>query len=241
MSAVSLAAIPLAALRRGAVAALPLQLATAPFGLIFGALATQAGLDLPQAMGMTVIVVAGASQLAAVQLIADHAPAWLAIATGAVINARMAMYSASIAPYWRGASLRTRALAAFLLHDQAYALSMRRHVEAPDEPVAARLGYFFGVGVVSVIAWTAGSLAGALLGGRLPQEWALDFAVPITFIAVLAPLLRDGAHVAAALTASIAALLLAPLPLGSGLVLAAALGIGVGATVEGMLQRRGMR
>jgi len=241
MSAVDIVAVPLSALRRGAAAALPLQLATAPFGLIFGALATQAGLDLTQAMSMTVIVVAGASQLAAVQLMADNAPAWLAIATGAVVNLRMAMYSASIAPYWKGVNLRTRAISAFLLHDQAYALSIRRYVDAPEEDAAARIGFFLGVGVVSVIAWTAGSLAGALVGARLPEAWALEFAVPITFIAVLAPLLRDAAHVAAAIIASAAALAFAPLPLGSGLIVAAAAGIATGATVEGMLARRGAR
>jgi predicted branched-subunit amino acid permease len=241
MPAVDMVAVPFSALRRGAMAALPLQLATAPFGLIFGALATQAGLDLPQAMAMTVVVVAGAAQLAAVQLMAEHAPAWLAIATGAVVNLRLAMYSASIAPYWQGATLRTRALSAFLLHDQAYALSMRRYAEAPEEGTAARLGFFLGVGVISLVAWTAGSLAGALLGARLPEAWALEFAVPITFIAVLAPLLRDAAHVAAAVTASAAALASAPLPLGSGLIVAAAAGIAVGATVEGMLARRGAR
>jgi predicted branched-subunit amino acid permease len=153
----------------------------------------------------------------------------------------MAMYSASIAPYWRGSSLRARALGAFLLHDQAYALSIRRYVEAPDEPLPARFGFFLGVGLISVVVWTAGSLAGALIGGRLPEAWALEFAVPITFIAVLAPLLRDAAHVAAALTASVAALVFAPLPLGSGLVVAAALGIAAGATVEGVLRRRGAR
>ncbi len=227
----------LSAWRRGAAAAAPLQLATLPFGLIFGALAVQAGMDLTQAMAMTAIVVAGAAQLAAVQLMGEHAPALLAVATGAVINLRMAMYSASIAQHWAGAPLRMRMAAAFLLHDQAYALSIRRALEAPDEPVGARLGFFFGVGAISLCAWLAGSLTGALLGARLPPEWALEFAVPITFIAVVAPLLRTAPHMAAAGVAAGAALALAFLPLGLGLVAAACLGVAAGATVEAALAR----
>lgn len=241
MQPVTLSAIPAAAFGRGVVAALPLQLATLPFGLIFGAIAVQAGLDLVQTMGMTIIVVAGAAQLASIAQMTEHAPALLAILVGAIVNARMAMYSASIAPLWPGASLGTRAFAAFLLHDHAYAMSMRRYALHPQETTAERIGYFLGVGASTVVVWTVGALAGALVGGRLPPEWGLEFAAPVSFIALFAPLLRDPAHLAAAMTAALGALLLAPLPLGLGLMAGAAGGIAVGATVEAALARRDAR
>ncbi|MFN3615010.1 MAG: AzlC family ABC transporter permease [Rubrimonas sp.] len=242
MQPVPLSAIPAAAFGRGAIAALPLQLATLPFGLIFGAIAVQAGLDLVQTMAMTVIVVAGAAQLAAIAQMTEHAPALLAILVGAVVNARLAMYSASIAPAWPGASLGTRALAAFLLHDHAYAMAMRRHADRPAEGTADRIGFFLGVGIITVVVWVGGALAGALIGGRLPPEWGLEFAAPVSFIALFAPLLRDPAHLAAAMTAALGALLLAPLPLGLGLMAGAAAGVAVGATVEAAVARwRGRR
>jgi 4-azaleucine resistance transporter AzlC len=237
MRPVTLSAIPAAAFGRGVVAAMPLQLATLPFGLIFGAIAVQAGLDLVQTMGMTMIVVAGAAQLAAIAQMTDHAPALLAIMVGAVVNARMAMYSASIAPWWPGASLGTRAFAAFLLHDHAYAMAMRRYADRPRESTPDRIGFFLGVGVITVVVWVAGALAGALIGGRLPPEWGLEFAAPVSFIALFAPLLRDPAHVAAAMTAALGALVLAPLPMGLGLMAGAAGGIAAGATVEAAATR----
>lgn len=231
----------LAAYGRGVVAALPLQLATLPFGLIFGALAAQAGLDLAQVMGMTAVVVAGAAQLAALQLMAQDAPAWLAIATGTVVNLRMAMYSASIAQHWRGMSLRARMLAAFLLHDHAYAMSIKRYADHPEEPMADKLGFFIGVGLLSVAVWSAGCLVGALLGARLPQAWALEFAVPVAFLAIIAPLLRSAPHMAAAGAASGVALALGFLPLNLGLMLGALAGVAAGAATEAALARRGAR
>ena len=231
----------LTAFRRGAAESLPMQLATVPFGLIFGAVAIQAGLDVGQTLGMTTIVVAGAAQLAAIQLMAEAAPAWLAILTGAVINLRLAMYSASIAACWPGASLRERAVAAFLLHDQAYALSMRRYAERPGEDTPARLAYFRGVAISTILFWFAGCLAGVALGAGLPPAWRLDFAAPITFLALVAPLLRSAPHLAAAGAAGAAAVALAFLPLNLGLVVAGAAGVAAGAATEAALKRRGAR
>ena len=225
----------LAAFRRGVIASMPVWLAIGPFGAIFGAVATATGLDLVQTMGMTMVVAAGASQMAALQLINDGAPALLAIGTGAVVNLRMAMYSASLAAAWPGAPLRTRALAAYFLHDQSYAMAMRRYAEQPQESLSVRIGYFFGVGVSTILVWFAATLAGALFGARVPASWGLEFAVPVTFIAVTAPLLRSLPHVCAALVAAGLSLAAAGLPYGLGLVVAAVCAIATGVAVERLL------
>lgn len=224
--------VPLRAMRLGALAALPLQLATVPFGMIFGALAIRAGLGLSETMAMTSIVVAGASQLAALQLMGDQAPAALAILAGAVVNLRMAMYSASIAAHWRGAPLWSRVCAAFFLHDQAYVLSMRRYHDHPDEPLEHKVGFFLGVGVFTIAVWIAACLAGALVGAQAPEAWGLSFAAPITFIAIVAPFLRTPAHMASASVAGLCALLFSGLPVGLGLVAGATAGIAAGAGLE---------
>lgn len=224
--------------RRGAIASMPVMLAVAPFGMIFGVLATEAGLDLVETMAMTTIVIAGASQLAALQLMNENAPALLAILTGAVVNMRMAMYSASIAVEWPGAPLWARAFGSFFLHDQSFALSMRRYAESPSDPIEDRVGFFLGAGIATAMVWTIASLVGALVGGQAPPEWQLEFAVPITFIAVVAPLLRSVPQLAAAMTAIITSLLFAFLPFSLGLLVAAALGIAAGVIVETLLERR---
>lgn len=224
-----LAAPPVAPSRRGfragAWAAVPVLLAVAPFGFIFGALATEAGLDVVEAMAMTAIVTAGAAQIAALQLLMDDAPALVAVLTGAVVNLRMAMYSASIALHWQEAPMLWRVPAAYFLHDQAYALALRRYRERPDEPLGDRLGFYFGVGVITVATWIGASYLGVVAGPQMPPESGLGFAVPVCFLAVLGPLVRGRASIAAAVVASGAALLLDGLPYGLGLLAAAALGI----------------
>ncbi len=221
----------------GAVAAAPVLLAVAPFGLIYGVVAAEAGLDPVQAMAMTSLVVAGASQFAALQLMTEGASALLVILTGAVVNLRMAMYSAALAPHWRGAPLWVRALAAYMLFDQAFALATRRYHDQPGEPLELKIGFYFGVGVVTAATWITASAAGLALGAQAPEGWALDFAVPIAFLAIFAPMLRSVAHLAAATSAALASIALAGLPFKAGLILAALVGVAVGAAVEIALAR----
>ncbi|MEO1470377.1 MAG: AzlC family ABC transporter permease [Pseudomonadota bacterium] len=217
------------------MASVSVWLAVAPFGMIFGVLATEAGLDLFQTMAYTIIVIAGASQLAALQVLEDGAPALLAVFTGAVVNLRMAMYSASIAAQWQGVGMTWRVPAAWFLHDQAFALSMRRYGDRPDESLSDRLGFYFGVGLSTSGIWIVATLLGATLGGQIPASWGLDFAVPATFVAVAAPMIRGTANIAAAASAAVAAILLAWLPAGFGLLAAAILGIAVGLAVEAQM------
>ncbi|MCL5778182.1 AzlC family ABC transporter permease [Limibaculum sp. FT325] len=222
----------------GVWAALPVLLAVAPFGLIFGTLAAEAGFDLAQTMAFTSLVVAGASQLAALQLLSDGAPAIVAIITGAVVNLRMAMYSAAIAVHWQGLGMAWRIPAAFFLHDQAFALSLNRYRAHPGESVADRAGFYFGIGATTVTVWIAASWLGAEIGARIPEGWGLDFAAPACFIGVAAPMIRGTANVVAALTASVLAVLLAGLPGGAGLLVAAAAGIAAGMAAGRRVARR---
>lgn len=223
--------------RDGALASLPVMIGIAPFGLIFGVAAAETGLGDLEAMALTTIVVAGASQFAALQMMAENAPVWLVILTGSVINLRMAMYSAAISMEWRGAPLWTRALAAYFLHDQAFALSMRRYGDHPREGTPRRVGFFFGVGVTTVTLWIASSYAGLLLGEGAPPEWSLDFAVPATFIGAVAPLLRTAPHGAAAAVGAGASLALIWLPFALGVLIGALCGVAAGAAVELWIKR----
>ncbi|HUS55141.1 MAG TPA: AzlC family ABC transporter permease [Thermohalobaculum sp.] len=212
----------------GLLAALPVLLAVAPFGLIFGILAVEAGLEITQTMAMSSVVIAGASQLAALQLLTEHAPALIAILTGAVVNLRMAMYSASIAVHWQSTPMHWRMLAAIVLTDQSYALSIQRYRRHPGESLGDRLGFFFGVGSLTCCVWILATYLGATLGNRIPPGWGLDFVVPITFIAIVAPMLRGRANLLAAAVAATLAVLLSGLPYGMGLLVAAAAGIEAG-------------
>ena len=216
----------------------PFLLVIVPFALLFGVVATEAGLNVAQVMGFSVAVIAGAAQFAAVQQMVDDAPTFMVLATSLAVNLRMAMYSASLTPHLGGAKLWQRALAAYVLVDQAYVLGIAKYETEPDLPVRDTIAYFFGVVSLLAPAWYGATLAGALIGKAIPPAFALDFALPITFLAMIAPMLKTLPHVVAAATSIGVALALAALPYGSGLLVAAAAAMVAGAGTEIVLERR---
>ena len=228
---------PSAAYWQGVRDAAPFLIVIVPFAVLFGVLATEAGWNVAQVMAMSVLVIAGASQFTALQLISENAPTVMVILTALAVNLRMAMYSASLTPYLGAAPLWQRAIAAYLMVDQSYMLSIAKYETEPAMTLSERLRYYFGTMILIGPTWYAASYVGAVVGKAIPPEFALDFAVPITFLAMIAPMLRTLAHVAAAATSVIVALLLAGLPYGAGLLIAAALAMAVGAGVEVAMQR----
>ncbi|MBY8974343.1 AzlC family ABC transporter permease [Rhodobacteraceae bacterium NNCM2] len=211
----------------GFLNALPLQIATIPFGVIFGALAMDAGLSLLQTMAMTTVVVAGAAQLVALHMMTDAAPTWLIVLTAGFVNLRMAIYSAGLAMHWQGVGPWPRVLAAWFLNDQSYALSMRRY-DTREESREARVAFFFGVGTCCLGCWISACLAGAIVGTQIPASWPVDFAVPVVFIALVAPWLRNWPNIASAVVAGGLSVLLAGWANGAGVIVALVAGIAVG-------------
>lgn len=219
--------------REGILAGVPFVFVVAPFGVLFGVVATGAGIDILQTMVMTIVVIAGASQFTAVQLMSEGAPVWVTIAAALAVNLRMAMYSAALQPYLRDASLKDRFLVALGNFDQSFALASLKYESAPAMTTADRVSFF--LGAVSIIAstWITASFVGAAFGAViLPEDLPLDFAMPIMFLAIVAPMLKTAAHLGAAITSIIVALLLSGLPSGIGLMIAGIAAMVVGAELE---------
>jgi predicted branched-subunit amino acid permease len=221
---------------RGFLDGLPFVLTAAPFGLLFGLVGTEAGLNLFETMSMAVLVIAGAAQFTALAQMQDAAPVALVIAAGLAVNLRLAIYSAALAPHLGPAPFWQRAVAAYILVDNAYATAIAEFEREPDQPVARKMAYYFAAALPVWIAWYAATLAGALLNRGFPPEWGLDFAVPIAFLAILGPMLRTLAHVVAVLVSLVTVLLLQPMPFNTELLVAALLAMIAGAEVE---RRRG--
>ncbi|MFD1509818.1 AzlC family ABC transporter permease [Lacimonas salitolerans] len=217
----------------------PFFLVVTPFALLFGVVATEAGLSVFEALSFSVVVIAGAAQFTALQLMVDNAPVFVVLASALAVNLRMAMYSASLTPHLGRAPMWQRALIAYFLVDQSYACSVIAYERERDWTVSQKVAYFFGVVTPICPMWYAMTIVGALIGSAIPPEFGLDFAVPITFIALIAPMLRTGAHRAAALTSVLLALGFAWLPFNLGLIVAGLGGMIVGAQVELVLRRRG--
>ncbi|WP_226782011.1 AzlC family ABC transporter permease [Oceaniglobus trochenteri] len=223
---------------RGVRDGTPFILVLAPFALLFGVVATEAGLTLAETMGFNVLVIAGASQFAAVSLMQENAPILIVLATALAVNLRMAMYSASLVPHLGAAPLWKRAVVAYLNVDQTFASSMVEYERRPAMTWQAKIAYFFGVSTPVFPVWYALGFVGVAVGASIPPALALDFALPIAFIAMTAPLLKTLAHLAAALTSVVVALALAWMPSGLGLLVAAGCAMLVGALVETMQERR---
>jgi 4-azaleucine resistance transporter AzlC len=208
----------------------PLLIGVFPFGLIYGALAIGAGISPAAAQMMSSIVFAGSSQFIAAQLIHDAAPGLVIVLTIAVVNLRHMLYSASVAPYIEHLPARWKTLLAYLLTDEAYAATIIHYEEDGFTPTGH--WFFFGAGLALWTTWQVSSALGIFLGAALPSSWPLDFAIPLTFIAMVMPVLKDKPIVAAAVSAGTVALLANILPFKLGLILAALVGIFTGTYLE---------
>lgn len=208
----------------------------APFGLIYGVLATSTGLSPAPAQGMSLIVFAGAAQVIALGLL-DGAPAAIVLLTTFFINLRHALYSASLAPHLRPLRSAWKWGLAFLITDEAYALGISRYRAAAAEQGTSRgrthaHWYVLGAGLVIYVVWQISTAVGIVLGTQVPAAWGLDFTLPLTFIGLLAPVLTNRGAIAAALAAGVVAVAAAGLPLRLGLVVAALAGVAAGLVLD---------
>jgi predicted branched-subunit amino acid permease len=217
----------------GARDTLPILLGVVPFATICGVAAVSVGLTPFEAIGMTFIVFAGASQLAVFQLMSIGSPWLIMLLTAWIINLRFTMYSAALAPYLHKESLSRKTLFAYMLTDQAFGVTMGRFSnELPSNPA----WYFYGSAITVCLTWNTSAIAGALLGTLVPESWGFDFAFPLSFMALMFAALKDRPTVVAALVGGIIAVLAKGLPYNLGLVIAALLGIASGMLAESLRQ-----
>lgn len=171
----------------GAREAIPLLGGYIPVAISFGLIAVQAGFSSWEAVLISTLVYAGASQFLFVAMVAAGAPLWFVVVMTLLINARHVVYGPNIAP-WLGASRWWP----WLMHgltDQIFALS---HVRLPQLPARERMGWYVGAALVAWFSWIGGTALGAVAGKELTQRWPLlgevmPFALPALFLVLLAP------------------------------------------------------
>ncbi|MDP1545074.1 MAG: AzlC family ABC transporter permease [Anaerolineales bacterium] len=220
----------------GVRAEVPLLIGVFPFGMIYGALALNAGISAFASQMMSSIVFAGSSQFIAAKLAADSAPGFVIILTIAVVNLRHMLYSASLAPYLKHLSLRWKFLLSYLLTDEAYAPSILKYEKEGVKPFSH--WFLLGAGFSLWFTWQVSTALGIFVGTEMPGDIPLEFALPLTFIAMVVPILKKRPLVAAAVSAGITALLAYNLPFRLGLILAALVGIIVGTVLEGRASQK---
>ena len=216
---------------------LPFIVMVVPFALLFGVVGIEAGLSMAQTMSFSVLVIAGASQFAALQLMLENAAIGFVLLAALAVNLRMAMYSAALAPHLGAAPFWQRALVGYLNFDQSYMASIAKYEDNPQMTLPAKVAYFLGVALVISPLWCVFTYIGARLGATVPAYIEIAFILPIAFLSMVAPMLKSLAHVAAAFVSIIVAISLAGLPAGSGLLIAAVCAMLTGVVVETWMER----
>lgn len=225
-----------AAFVRGVRDVLPVVIGVVPFGLIVGVSAVAAGLTTADTLASSLLVFAGASQLAMIDLLGQDAPWLVAVLTAAVINVRMVMYSASLAPWFASLPVGRRAGAAYFLTDQSFALAVTRYTTTETTTPRSRLAYYLGTAIPLWANWQVMTVVGALAGAAVPEDVPLAATIPLVFLALLVPAVSDRPTLGAALVGGGVAVAAAPLPANLGLVVGALAGIAAGVVLD---RRRG--
>lgn len=215
----------------GIRAELPIVIGVIPFGMIYGVLAMASGLPAALSLGMSSIVFAGSAQFIATELFAAATPALVILLTTFVVNLRHLLYSASLAPYVAHLPLGWRAALAYLLTDEAYAVTIL-HYTTDQGSAVYKHWFFLGAGLTLWTSWQISTAVGIFLGAQIPTSWSLDFTLALVFIGLVVPALRSRPQVAAAVTAGVVAILTHGLPYQLWLMVAALAGITAGMILE---------
>lgn len=214
----------------GVRAVSPILLGVIPFGLIFGVSAANADVPILAAWASSFIVFAGASQIAIVEVLDGGGAAAIAILTAVIINARMLMYSADMGRYTAQEPLPTKLGVAYLLTDQIYLVSAHRFPNPSN--AAGFVRFYLGGGLAMWTTWQITTTTGILLGAAIPESWSLEFAIPLTFMALLVLAVKDKPGLVAAVVGGSVAVATIGLPYHLGLLVGTASGISAGMVSE---------
>ncbi|MGB4116353.1 MAG: AzlC family ABC transporter permease [Polaromonas sp.] len=204
-----------------------------PFGLVCGVASVNAGLTTGASLGLPAFVFGGSSQAVLVQFLQGNASLWIAVLSGCVINLRMAVYSAAMSAEVRNLSKTQRIAVAAFLVDNTFAFFQARKESHPNDPHP--IAYYAGLTVVFWLCWLLFCAIGVFAGNIVPVSWQLDFAIPLSFIAIAATSIRSVPMGAAALVGGAASVLLFALPLKLGLIAACLAGLLAGLLTQKMV------
>ena len=212
--------------KQGIFEELPLQIGVFPFGVIYGVMAIENGLTPMQAFLMSSIIFGGASQIAFVQLISITSPLGVIVTTVGAINSRHFLYSISMMEYLKNLSLKWRILLAYLLTDEAYAISIRRFMNEPSR--SFQHFHLLGTGITLFLSWQISTLVGVLVGSDLPQFLDLQFIIPLTFIAIIVPMIKSISTFIVVIASAFSGLILKSLDINFWIIISGIIGVVMG-------------
>lgn len=208
---------------------IPVLLGVTPFGVTIGGAIVDSPISNPAGWLGGPLIAAGSAHLAVVTMVGAGASAAVIVLTALLINARLAAYSAILAPVFSHQPTWFRWLAPYVLVDQNFALVMARQEAHPDW---LRRYYMTATSILWAV-WLLAITAGMTLGPIIPAGWELWFGIPLLFCGMAVPAVRTKPSLTAAGTAAIFAVVLSGLASGLGVVAAVAIGAAAGALHKG--------
>ena len=195
---------------------IPVTTGVIPFGAVMGAVFYNAGLSFFQSMTMNIFMYSGSAQLASIDLMTKHAASAVVIATGLVINLRFLLYSAGLSPYLQQSGFWTKVICAHTLTDQSYAVmsANTKILKTKNDAVC----FYLGTALCMWLVWQSSVVAGFIFGNFAPTAWSLDFAVPLSFVALVIPTLKNYKYVTVAAFSSALSIMFNGLPFKLGLI-----------------------
>jgi 4-azaleucine resistance transporter AzlC len=227
----------------GMKATIPMIIGAMPFGVILGAVAVtgDSSLSPTATIGMSLFVFAGSAQFIAAGLVSEGIGVGLIIFTTFIVNLRHALYSASLAPYTKHLPQRWLLPLAFWLTDESYAVAISRYNQSDESPY--KHWFYLGSTILMYCNWQLCTILGVIAGKAIPDatSWGLDFAMVVTFIGIVVPLVVNRPMVVSVVVAASTAILFDPLPNKMGLMIASLLGIVAGYLAETHMTRINLR
>jgi len=201
----------------------PHLLSVIPFGIIFGAIGIELGFDPIMTYATSLIIFGGASQIVFLQLLSGGASSLIAITSVGVINSRHLLYGAVLSEYLNKLSLVKKLFISYFIVDQGFAVSNIYLKKNKVQPF--NYYHLMGSGITLWLCWQVATILGIFLGSIVPEELGLEFAIPLTFIAIIINELRKLDHSMVMIISGLAATFFYNAPFKSYILISALIGL----------------
>lgn len=169
--------------RKGAIDISPLMIPVVPFGIIFGVIGMEVGLGPYMTCAMSIIICGGASQIVLIQLFTGGASSLIILSSVGAVNSRHLLYGAVLSEYFANLNILWKIILSYLNYDQSFAVSY--NYLKKNKNYKNNHYHLLGSGIFLWFVWQLSTLIGVILGSVVPDELGLNFAIPLTFIAIL--------------------------------------------------------
>lgn len=213
---------------------LPMFVPAIPFALVLGVVIDESGLGHLLGWMSSPLMFGGAAQITLLSLLGEGASVAAAVSAALIVGSRHLLYSANLAPYFQQQPAWFRWVGPYMLIDQVFALALLHK----DLDARSFRTYYLTAGLLFWFLWLAFTALGVVIGPQVPAQWKLAFAAPVLFVGLVVVGVDRWQKALVALSGAALTFLLASLPSGSGMLIAAIAAIGIGMVADSLFRTK---